>query len=143
MKNIDTCNLILKLATKYGFDYYLDLSIDQEAGCPQVQIDILSKGISVFAFFFNTEADNVYFSSVYVMDKAYIDQHFEAWKAEFNAQKPLDYISFFRSDDDNTVHIFGEIDKSLVSAEKITEVFDCFMKPVGLIAKLERECFGV
>ena len=136
MKNIDSCNLILKTAARYGVDYYLDVSIDEEEDCPGIQIDINFVSSLAFSFFFNTETDNICYSCFSEIEQKEIDQNFEIWKRKFNSEKhPMD-LCLMKCEDDNTVHIYGEIDKDQISQAEINEVFDFFMKPTGVIATL-------
>ena len=139
MKNIDSCNLILKTAARYGVDYYLNIGIDEEANCPQVQIDMDFVGSLAFSFFFNTETDNICYSCISELDRDEIDQNFETWEREFNSENHPKNLSLIKSDDDNTIHVYGEIDKDEVSAEAINEVMEFFMKPTGVVAVLAQK----
>ena len=139
MKNIDTCNLILKTAARYGVDYRLDVQMDEEANCPQIQIDIDFVSSLAFSFFFNTETDNIYYCCISEIERDEIDQNFEGWEREFNSEKHPKNLSLIKSDNDNTVHVYGEIDKEKVSAAAINEVFEFFMKPTGVTATLAQK----
>ena len=136
MRNIDSCNLILKTAARFGVDYRLDVDIDEEANCPQIQIDIAFISSLAFSFFFNTETDNIYYGCISEIEQDEINQNFVTWEREFNSEKHPKNLSLIKSDDDNTVHIHGEIDKDKVSAEAINEVFEFFMNPTGVVAVL-------
>lgn len=137
-KNEENTNTILEYLIKNEIAYTLDLSVDDSDKTnvqTQIQINLQIDGLPNFAFFYNAKTDEmIYYSTVLTIDEKVLETNAAAWKNEF---KPNDAFSdFIKSDDDNSVHFYGEIPQKDFSEEKLSKIISCLKKRSPLIEKI-------
>lgn len=136
--NEKNTKLILNYLATNGIDYELTFDIDdtdKDKIQSQIQINLKIDGLPNFACFYNAETDDtIGYSTILTIDKKVLDDNFADWKKEFQPNNV--FSDLIKSDDDNTVHFYGETPQKDFSEDNLKAIIDYLKTHSPLMDKI-------